>query len=548
MMARYFWAAAAVLVGCPSTEPSCPSPPSPLAVVEAPKGDGQQLLADVAKRAAQAGASPLVVVAEGVAAEGDRVGGFVSLPGEGCSVVFARASKSVSDLDLFAYSDDGSAIATDESASADAAFVLCPPQPSRVYLVARVVSGSGVVALGAQQVSAESSVAAAVAVGARASGEESGRLESWPGLEAKVVAHRRNIGSSWEDIRRFAALLDARAPTRTTVAIEAGRCLDVLVVPADEVSSLDVVAETEDARVIARGAPDGRDRSMILCSEAGDEITIAARPRGGSGLAAFVIGRSPKGAAPEIEQVARIERVSQELSADAARAELSKQLDSAWGKGSIAGRGDARVGGRTSADVKLGAGCTRIDVIAGKPLGPVAASLWDAGAKLLSEAEGSARTTLYGCGATAARVDVESRGRPGPFVLDVRTWKEPPPDVMKRPVAAARLLDRTVGLEPTSPEVIEDARPIDLEADTLHSSSFVVAQGTCTEVFVALDAGSGIDLRLIDDATQEDVIGRGRFVASQRMCGGKSSRKSRLELRADVGPAPGLVLLRTTRE
>jgi hypothetical protein len=52
----------------------------------------------------------------------------------------------------------------------------------------------------------------------------------------------------------------------------------------------------------------------------------------------------------------------------------------------------------------------------------------------------------------------------------------------------------------------------------------------------------------VDETTQKDVLGRGKVVASQRLCGGKTSRKSRLELRVDDGPAPALVLHRTVTD
>lgn len=511
-----------------------------------PSTTGAALLEGLAASAAREGAAPLVMIAEGIASEGDKVGAFASLPKDKCVVVYARGSRGVGDLDLFGYADDGSPLATDESPSAEAGFLLCPPHPTRVYVAARVASGGGVVAIGAQEVGVDAAPKVAAAVGARGRGEDSGRLESWPGLDKRIVAHRRAIGSSWEDVRRFSAILDARAATRTSIAVEAGRCLDVLVVPNDEVSTLDVVAEAEDGRVMARAWADGKDRAMVLCSEHGDTVTIAARPRGGSGVAAFVLGRSPKGALSEINEPTRIERTSAAVGAEEARAAFDKIMEPGWGRSTKASTAEARVGSRTTVALKLAPGCSRIDVHAGKPLGPVAASLFSASGALLTEGEGSARATLYACGAGGElRVDVESRGRPGPFVIESRSWKDVPSELGKRPLAAARLLDRVIGMEPRSPAVVEDARAIELEPGKLVSSSFVVAQGTCTEAIVALEAGSGIDLRLVDDATGEDVLGRGRNVASQRLCAGKTSRKAKMEVRVDQGPAPALVLLRT---
>jgi hypothetical protein len=539
------WAAGA---GC-SSSPPCPSPPRPLAVDTAP-APGADLLTGVAAKSRAAGAGELVVLASSIGAEGDRAGGFLRLPKDRCVLVFARGSRGVGDVDLFAFQDDGGTVAADESSADQAALLLCPPLPDRVYVSARIASGSGLVAVGVQDVAPEKATLAARAVGARAAGEESGRLESWPGLEAKIVAHRRAIGSSWEDIRRFAAPVDARAPTRTTVTIEAGRCIDVLLVPSEEVASLEVVAEAEDGRIVARAQAEGRDRSMLLCSEFGESVTVSARPRGSSGMVAFVVARSPVGGASEVSRSARIDRVSQSLSVEGARAALAKELDPSWGKSKGVGSGQAKVGSRSNVPLKLAAGCSRVDVVAGSPLGPLSAALWDPEGKLVSEVTGSLRATLLSCGAARdARLDVESRGRPGPFVVDVRTWADAGSELVRHPFAAARLFDRIVGPTDLAPDSLAGAKPIDLAAGKLHASSFVVAPASCTEVIAALDAtGGGLEVRLVDAATNEDFIGRGRFVASQRVCAGPSARKVALELRVDDGPARALVLVRPLQQ
>jgi len=546
-MTHTWWVALVVALSfaCDHAKVDCSDPGKLLLVSPTPLGN--ELLEGLIERALKAGASSPIVIGEGIGSEGDRTGGFVSLPKDRCVLVFARGSKGVGDLDLFVYGDDGAPLATDESSSAEAAVVVCPPHPERAYVTARIATGTGVVAVGAAEITVDKAVAAAGAIGAKSQGEESGRLESWPGLEAKVASHRKSIGSSWEDVRRFATLVDPRAATRTTVAIEAGRCLDVLVVPSDEVPSLEVVAEDETGRIVARAQADGRDRSMVLCSDAGDSISVAARPRGGSGLVAFVLGRSPKRAASEIETRVRIEHVSQPESAERARAQLAKLVDLGWGKGKASGSGEARLGRRTSLDVKLGAGCSRLDVVAGHPLGPLSAALWDDAGSLLAESAGSSRATLYACGkARSSRLDVESGGRPGPFVVDTRTFVDVPAEVLKRPLAAARLLDRVVGSSDEDPRPLASARAIDLEQGKLFSSSFVVPASTCTEVVVALDAGgAGLDVRVVDEASGEDAIGRGQLVASQRLCGNKSSRRAKLEVRVDRGPAMGLVIFRT---
>lgn len=538
-----------VFAACRPAPEACPPRVSAPAIIQPESSQARALLSDTATRAAAAGAGDLLVAADGVASEGDRVGAFVSLPEGACAIVFARGSKGVADLDLFAFQDDGTPYATDESASAEASLLLCGPHPDRLFFSTRVASGAGRVALGVQPVPPAAAPRVAAAIGAHARGEESGRLESWPGLEAKIAEHRREIGSSWEDVRRFATLLDPRAPTRTTLAIEPGRCLDVLVAPSDEVSSLEVVVEDESARVIARAQTDGRDRTIVLCSEQGDSVTIAARPRGGSGLAAFVLGRSPKGAASEIAETVSIASASPTTTVERARVALAKEIDLGWGKGASGGVGEAKVGSRSSLEVKLGVGCTRLDVIAGKPLSPVSAALWAEDGALISEDGGGLGATLYSCSAAAkgARVDVESLGRPGPFAIETRTWKSSPAELAERPLAGARLLARVLGRAEADPSTLGSLSKLELAAGKLFTSSTVIQPGVCAEVVVASDAAepAGVELRLVDESAREDVLGRGRFVASQRLCANRSARKIRVEARTSGPTTAALLLVRS---
>lgn len=537
------------LLGCNGEVPVRTPPQKP--TVLAPQGDAESfaILEPVALLGRKAGASDLAIVASTLGAEGDRAGGFVAMPSDRCVLFFARGSAGVGDVDIFAFQDDGSAVVSDESSADQAAIVVCPPSPDRLYVTARIASGTGLLAVGAQEVDKGSAERAAKAVGARVVGSESGRLESWPGLESKVVAHRQALGGAWEDVRRFAAAVDARAATRTTVTIEAGRCIDVLVVPSEEVANLEVVAETEDGRIAARASSEGRDRSLVLCSEQGDVATIAARPRASSGTAAFVVARSQKGAAVELSRTQPIDRITQALSVDAARAALAKGLDATWGKPKNVGAGQAKVGSRSSLPIKLPKGCTRVDVIAGAPLGPVSAAIWDADGNLIAESSGSIRATLYACGqAREARIDVESRGRVGPFGVEMRTWAVPKEELLKLPLAAARLFERAIGSTEDPPDPARHANAVELAVSKLHTSSFVVPASGCTDVMASLDTGgTGLEIRLVDEASGEDVIGRGRFVASQRICAGSSPRKARLELRVDSGPSKALVLIREAK-
>jgi hypothetical protein len=512
--------------------------------------DGKVLLTPDAARAKVAGAGALQVVGADIASEGDRVGGFIEIPAAECVLVLARTSATVTDVDLFAYDDDGSAFATDESPEPQATLIVCPPHPRRLYVVGRVMSGTGFLSVGVQSVPASAADAVAKAVDARGRpGDDSGRLDSWPGLEAKVRKHRLSIGARWEDVRRVALPVGPRAPSRVTVAIEPGRCADVLVVPSDEVASLEVVAEDESGRIIARGREQGRDRALTLCSGEAVDVTIAVRPRSSQGLVAVVMGRSHVGAEVEISEATRIERVTQTLDLTAARRAHERALASLrYGPVKVAGRGAARAGSRSTVAVDLPAGCARVDAIAGKPLGEMAAELWDDKGSKLGEATGGTVASVFACGpGGAARLDVEALGRPGPFAVEVRADKAAPPALVSHPMAAGRLLARmNAGGALADASAAAGVTVVPLDSALMKRLPLPIAAQSCTEVIAAVDVGgAGVDLRLVDTASNESTLSRARSVVADRMCAGASPVVGVAELRLGTGKADVLVLTRS---
>lgn len=543
---------AAVAAGCAApAAPVSPERVKPVApyvhVVEDPQR-GAELLAPIGGRARGAGAGTITLLGASVGTEGDRVGAFVEVSKDGCALAVAEGSATVQDIDLFAFSDEGAMLASDEASSPSAAVMVCPPHPGRLYVAARIMSGTGLFALGTASVPMTSSAATARAVGARGQGDDSGKLDSWPGLEAKLRDRRVALGGRWEDLRRLVAPLDPRAPTRVSIGLEAGRCVDAFVVPSEEVASVDVVVESKEGRIVARALPYGRDRGIVVCSETDEAMTIALRPRSSQGAAAVVIGRSPRGAESEIARVVHVERLAQSLDVDDARAALAKTLGEGWPAATVAARGRALVGSRTSHPVKLEKGCSRVDVVAGKPLGTVAAALWNAATgELLAESVGSAGATLRACGpARAARVDVEARARPGPYAVEVRRDRAAPAALVAHPLAAARLLDRV--LPPNDPRgaaIAEATQVASLDEARLVRLPLRLDSGACFEVVAALDAGSasGLELRVSDDRGTPSTVVRGRAVASDRFCVADASPRT-LELRVGRGRVDALVLTR----
>lgn len=547
----------ALLAACSGPAPVVPPAPSasaaPVPRILPDRVDGRPWLTPQATTAIAAGAGPLQVLGADVASEGDRLGAFVSIPEGECLLAFSRASATIVDVDLFAYDDEGAAFAADESPEPEAAILLCPPHPRRLYIVARVMAGSGVMSVGIQSVPRAAADAVARATSARGRpGEDSGRLDAWPGLEGKIRAHRASIGAHWDDIRRVAVPLNPRAPTRISTTIDAGRCLDVLVTPSDEVASFELVAEDDQGRIIGRGREHGKDRSMILCAATSTPITVAVRPRGSQGLGAITIGRSAVGALPEIEGKVRVLYPSRALDLDGAKKALEQELaGKAYAAPKAVGAGTALTGARASITLDLPPGCARIDVLAGKPLVDLSAELWDDKGALQAEARGGAFTPLFACGKGGpARVDIEALEAPGPFTVELRRDKAAPPILVAHPLAAARLLGRmSAGGDPADAGDAERAQLIALEPGLLKVFPLQIPRASCVEVIAALDGGgSGLDLRLVDRGSGDSSLTRSHAVVADRLCAGKEPSSGAYELRLATGKADALVLTRIVRD
>ena len=307
--------------------------------------DGRNLLAADSAKAVVAGAGKLTMIGADVASEGDRIGGFIEVPEGACALVMGRTTPTISDIDLYAFEDDGDTFAADESPDAEPAVLLCPPHPRRLYVVARVMSGAGVIALGVQTVPRVAADAVARAVEGAGGGRRDRAVEAWTGWKRRSTRRASSVPG-----RRCAAGR-ARRPTgnRGRGTIEPNRCLDVLVTPSEEVPAMEVIAEDAGGRVVARARDRGRDRTLLLCSGSPVELTVVVRPRGSAGLVALVVGRSAVGAEAELSSAVRIERVFPTLDLPQARADHERRIAGrGLGAAKTVATGSARVGVRTA--------------------------------------------------------------------------------------------------------------------------------------------------------------------------------------------------------
>jgi hypothetical protein len=549
-------AIALVATSCARTPKPAQPPPqhSPLVAPRVGQGDldASVLLNDLPARAVRLGAGPLSLVASGEVFEGERLGAFVDVPSDLCLLGYSRASSSIEDLDVGVFSDEGALLADDEAPDVHPTVLLCPPHPERVYMMAHAVTGEGLVALAAHLVPKDRATVVGRALGARGTTGEGPRpAEAWPGLDDDVRSHRAALGGTWEEFRKIALPVDSRAPTFVAFPLEADGCTDAVIIPGDEVALLDVEVLDSESRVVARAREGGRQRALTVCSPLAVAGSLSIRPHIGRGLAAVVLARARGDVVHELTAQPELLWVAPQVSADEAKgAREALLVKRGYDPARAATGGTLTLGRRVSVPLEvhgIGAPCARVDVLAGKPLALLDASIWDDGGALVSTAEGSASVTLWACGREKARLDLETRGRPGPYTVVVRGEKWKDPSFATSPLAAARMFARAA----EGPEAVLEGAPISARAvalDAAHLSSWseTIVPGKCVRVAVGTQGeGVGVELRAFEagnGAGAELDRSHGANAASVRACAPpEAPRQVRFELRATTGKLDAVV-------
>jgi hypothetical protein len=474
---------------------------------------------------------------------GDRVTSLLEVPENECAVAIARATASVDDLDLFAYGEDGAVLGSDESTDKAPALLICPPHPRRILLMARIAAGYGFVAIGAERVRLSDAERAANVYGVRyRPGEIARRMTMWPGLDERLEGHRRRIGGRWVDVRRVQAPLDARTPTRLSAPIEPERCLDALIVPSDEVTSLDVVVLGEDGKILGRAESEGRDRSLIVCSPTPANVTLELRPRSGIGLAVAMLSRSVDGSEGDIDaDTLRLEVFASGTVAEARKAREKQASALGYPPARLVASGSLPLGRRVGFPLELPDGCVRLDWVSGAPLRGVEAWLYAADGSLLASDSGK-DPSLFRCGpATSARLDVGSLSRPGPFALELYPERGTPKLLEQHPLAASRLLGRMVAQRlVTTARQVGAVYPHELTSTALARRDLTLPFGRCLDVTVAIGPGaSGVELRLLRKDGTELGRGLGESSTSVHACAVDASAGTGPELTAELRVAAG---------
>jgi hypothetical protein len=535
----------AALAGCtapaPVAAPPRIAPPAP--AVAAGELDARSLLGEVPARAARLGAGAPSVVASSPAVDNAWVGGFVTVPRDACLLAYARASSSVDDVDVAVYSDEGTSLAVDEARDAHPTVLLCPPHPDRVYVAAHIVEGEGLVTVGVQLVPRERAVIVSRALGARGAAPAPRPADAWPGLADVVRAHRLALGGTWDEFKRAALPVDARMPTFAAMPIEADHCVDAVVVPDDDVDLLDVEVVDDGGRVVARARDGAGTRDVTVCSPVAMPATLSVRPRIGRGLAAVVLARAGQEVAGDLTARPEVAWAAPTQPVDAAKAARNALLaKSGYAAPLTATSGTLALGRRAVIPLDLqslaAGGCARIDVVAGAPLSLVDARVRTDAGMLLAADETSSSSALFACARGAARLELETRGRPGPFAVLVRPEPWHSDAFAAHPLAASRMLARAA-LGPSMLLEGKDVAAREIALDGTHLVAWIenVPAGRCLRVTAGVQGdGAGVDLRAFDASDDELDRAHAAHAASVRACARpEAGQPMRFELGADAG-------------
>lgn len=544
--------ACAASVGLALGTPGCrPAPPRHGAPGSSLAEAVELLLGEDVRLAREVGASEPGLALTGTGISGDSLGGFADIAQGQCALLLGRGTRGVQDVDVFAFDDDGTVLASDEAPSKNANLVVCPPRAARIFASTRLAAGVGLFGVTLQTVAPSRIAELGRRFGLASSrpSEVSELTSSWPGLDERMVEHRRRIGGHWETLRKVALPLDPRAYVNVSAIVEPNTCLDLYVTPSEDVAHLELEVLDASGRWIGSGEARGVDRNLMVCSSELREVAIRSRPHAGRGLAALVVSSA---SSAEVGQSSARFDLRPDGPLEARRHANDERLAAlGHARPTLMREGILQTERRVSIPLTLEAGCSRLDVLTAAPLRSLRAWLWDARGQLIAEDLGGIDSTLFACGpAQNARLDLDTASRGGEFALEVRRSALRPRVAEGNALAMGRLLSVLDTRGQLSLARLPEVQLTRVSSTALARVSLMIPAGRCAQISAALDHdASGLELRLMDVTSPSDEpgpdgteVGYGAYATSARMCAVKPARERSLvaELRANVGEGAAL--------
>jgi hypothetical protein len=367
-------------------------------------------------------------------------------------------------------------------------------------------------------------------------------VDAWPGLDAAIRTRLEDLGGQWQEVRRAVVPLDARVPTYESVLVEAGSCVDAVVVPDDDVAGLDLEWLDASGRSVARSRDGSGARALTVCSANEQGTSLIIRPHTGRGFSALGLHRAASDAFRQIAEHSDLVWLTSREDVTAAAHALDGVLSRHdYPPASRLGGGNAALGRHAIVSFETNPpddSCQRIDVVAGKPLSLVDASLWSDAGVLLAAAEAPSSAVLFACAHAPARLEVVAKGDPGPFVVVARLnpWKDRA--LRSHPRAAARMLAEIgVGLERLLVGKEKWVKSLSLDAQRRATFVELVPAGKCERIAVGTEGpGTGVDLAALDEDGVEVDRAEGARSARVVVCAAADKdRQFRIEARASAG-------------
>jgi len=293
--------------------------------------------------------------------------------------------------------------------------------------------------------------------------------------------------------------------------------------------------------------------TLTVCSPLGMAGALSIRPHVGVGLAAIVLGRAPGEVARDLSTRPEVAWVAPSQPLEATNREHEALLAKSGYVAPVAtASGSLALGRRVSLPLDLkpmGVPCARIDVVPGAPLALVDARVVDDQGVVLASGEASSSVTIFACADGNVQLELETRGRPGPFRVTVRPerWKDP--SFGAHPLAASRMLARAA----TGPAMLFDGREtavreLSLAADRVVSWMESIPAGRCLQATVGVEGnGAGVEIRAFEGADSEVDRSEATYAASIRPCAAAGAARSvRIEARASAGRTNAILGERVT--
>ncbi len=457
-------------------------------------------LAGDAALARAAGAGPPTVLIAEAGAVGDRFTRVVDTDETACLLAMARGSERVADVDLYAYSEDGTGLALDDRADAKATLLLCPPRPRRVYVTARIAAGQGVIAVAVHRVPLDR--ARRVQATLRAIEQYDATAEvpkaSIVDVERRLREHHRTLGGQWTRVAQASLAVDSRIPTISGVVAEARTCTDILVLAPLSVSGLDIEAIDDAGRTLGRTVSTEQDKSIIACAEERRTFSLQLRPHEGSGTVLVLVSRGSLQAGRVTEQALEL---GQSRPIGVIVEEVHRGLrERRQTIGKVMEQTTIERGEQHRIEDSIESGCARFDAFTGPGL-DVQFRAYSAEAEPIAKNGGGQHLPLLVCSRGKVALTFDAHAGSGPLRVEKASLARVNPLLIGNPRAAGRLFLRAwqEGLLLDSAELVTVSRFVSSGSRLSWDQSVPVRSGHCAEVLAAIAGeASGIRLHRVD--------------------------------------------------